>query len=528
MSDTKSTTWLISVLAAAAIGGWSMYFMENRQNDAGEVRRIAGIEGEKQQITSPTNRATPSPDDAAEFEAAIAVLRSETDGLAEQLQIINSERERLDLEREQLNDRLVKAESKQVSLIAEREQLNDRLVKAESEQEPLIAEREQLNDRLAKAESEQESLITEREQLNDRLARAESEQESLVTEREHLNDRLVKAESEQELLVTEREQLRSSLAKAESERQRLESEQVQTNLTLQASNSKGERLSGEQAQLRTSLQMANDKLERLESERIRLRGKLDAAINERERLAAELKSMLEARRLLSSDLQKTREERDRLQLSLDLQIKLKKLELAVSAGRVIDLTTRLDNAGQIINLLQAEVQLLAEERDDVKTRITDLKYKLESGLPAKNVEIELHKNDRTVIRVTGDILFDTGSAELSGAGRQALGHIAAALIKFPTHQISLEGHTDTVPILGALRERYATNWELSIARAASAVRYLQLRGIDAARLRAVGYGEFRPVADNDDPQLRERNRRLEIRLLPSDEKVLEQDLSVSR
>ncbi len=444
MPATKSTSWLISVLAAAAVGGWSMYFMENRQNDSGEVRRTAGIEDEKQQIALLTNRAAPSPDDAAEFEAAIAGLRSERDDLAEQLQIIESERGRQDPQREQLR----------ISLL--------------------------------------------------------------------------KAESELEFLITEREQLRGSLAKAETEREHLESEQVRTNLTLQASNSKDERLSGEQIQLRTSLQMANDKLERLESERVRLSDKLDAAINERERLAAELKSMLDARRLLSSDLQKTREERDRLQLSLDLQIKLKKLELAVSAGRVIDLTTRLDNAGQIINLLQAEVQLLAEERDDVKTRITDLKYKLESSLPAKNVEIELHKNDRTVIRVTGDILFDTGSAELSGAGRQALGHIAAALIKFPTHQISLEGHTDTVPILGALRERYATNWELSIARAASAVRYLQLRGIDAARLRAVGYGEFRPVADNDDPQLRERNRRLEIRLLPGDEKVLEQDLSVSR
>ena len=465
MSATKSTSWLISVLAAAAVGGWSMYFMENRQNDSGEVHRTAGIEGEKQQIALLTNRAASSPGDTAEFEAAIAGLRSERDGLAEQLQIIESERGRQDPEREQLRIALLKAES---------------------------------------------------------------ELESLVAEREKFGDRLVKAESEQEFLITEREQLRGSLAKAETEREHLESEQVQTNLTLQASNSKDERLSGEQVELRTSLQMANDKLERLESERIRLSDNLDAAINERERLAAELKSMLDARRLLSSDLQKTREERDRLQLSLDLQIKLKKLELAVSAGRVIDLTARLDNAGQIINLLQAEVQLLAEERDDVKTRITDLKYKLESGLPAKNVEIELHKNDRTVIRVTGDILFDTGSAELSGAGRRALGHIAAALIKFPTHQISLEGHTDTVPILGALRDRYATNWELSIARAASAVRYLQLRGIDAARLRAVGYGEFRPVADNDDPQLRERNRRLEIRLLPGDEKVLEQDLSVSR
>jgi len=442
-----------------------MYFIENRESDAGELRRVAEVESQNQQVTAPANRAATSQDDGAEFEAAIAGLRSERDSLTAELKFINSERARLDAEREQLRDRLVAAESERESLIAERGQLGNRLVEAESGQERLLAEREQLSNRLVEVESE---------------------------------------------------------------RERLENEQVQMTLGLQATNFKGERLAGERTELRTSLEMANKKLEQLESDRIRLSGRLIAAIDERERLAVELESLLDARRRLSSDLKKTKIERDMLQLSLDREIKIKELELAESAGRVLDLTSRLENAAQIISLLQARVQVLVQERDDVKSRFADLKYKLESGLPSKNVEIEQRENDRTVIRVTGDILFESGSAELSDAGRVALAQIAAALVDFPTHQISLEGHTDSVPITGALRERYATNWELSIARAASAVRYLQLQGIDATRMRAVGYGEFRPVADNDDPQQRERNRRLEIRLLPGDGTVLEQDLNVSR
>ena len=442
-----------------------MHFVENREKDAGNLSRITEIESQKQQIASPVDQAPLSQLDTAELEAAVVGIRSERDSLADELRIIKSERQRFEVEREQLKSSLVKAES---------------------------------------------------------------DRERLITERDQLSGRLVRNESEQELLITEREQLRSSLAKAETERERLASEQAQTDLNLQASNARGDRLTGEQTELRTSLQMANDKLERLVSERISLRGNLTAAIKERERLAAELESMLDARRQLSSDLQKTKKERDQLRLSLDQQIKIKKTELAESAGLVVELTDRLDDAVQIIDQLQALVQALSQEKDDVETRFSDLKTKLETGLQPKNVEIEQQENDRTVIRVTGDILFDAGSAELSDAGHEALGHIAAALIGFPNHQVSLEGHTDTVPITGTLRQRYATNWELSVARAASAVRYLQLQGIDAARLRAVGYGEFRPVVDNDDPQLRERNRRLEIRLLPGDGTELEQDLRVRR
>ena len=77
--------------------------------------------------------------------------------------------------------------------------------------------------------------------------------------------------------------------------------------------------------------------------------------------------------------------------------------------------------------------------------------------------------------------------------------------------IRVVGHTDNVLIGKTLREKYASNWELSTARAVSVVRYFQDRGrIDPKRLEAVGFGAYRPIAANDTAEDRGRNRRVEI------------------
>ena len=507
MPATKNTAWMVTILVVTTVGGWSMYFIEKKEHKASGARQAVEVESQKQQVASLMARAAELRDAAEQSKVAIAQIRSERTALAKQLQTGKSERERLDQVREQIRNNLIEVESERKRMEAERDQLRDELAGAESEQGRMEAERDQLRDELAGAESEQGRIETERDQLRDELAGAESEQGRMEAERDQLRDELYRAESEIERIEAEREQLRNNLIEAESKQRRLAENPEEMGAQLQTIKTDQQYLAGE---------------------RIRLSGDLISAKNERDRLAAELDEMLETRELLSNDLQKTREERDRLQLNLDQQIQFKETELASSTSRVEDLGTRLGEAGRKIDQLQAEVEVLIRERDDANSRFSSLQIKLESELQSRNVEIEQLKNNRTVIRVAGDILFDAGSAILSEAGRAALGHIAAALVDFPVRQISLEGHTDAVPISETLQDRFATNWELSVARAASAVRYLQLKGINPERLRAVGYGEYRPVADNDDPQLRGRNRRLEIRLLPVDETVLEQDLSATR
>ena len=95
--------------------------------------------------------------------------------------------------------------------------------------------------------------------------------------------------------------------------------------------------------------------------------------------------------------------------------------------------------------------------------------------------------------------------------------VAAILAEHPELKIHVIGHTDNVPIRASARHRFPSNWELSTARATAAVRFLtENAGVDPRRLGAVGYGEFRPIADNTTAEGRARNRRIAITIL-SDE-----------
>ena len=92
--------------------------------------------------------------------------------------------------------------------------------------------------------------------------------------------------------------------------------------------------------------------------------------------------------------------------------------------------------------------------------------------------------------------------------------IAGLLASHSELKIHVIGHTDNVPIRPSAHNRFTSNWELSAARALAAVHYLvDKAGVDPRRLGAVGYGEFRPIADNATPEGRAKNRRIAITIL---------------
>ena len=107
---------------------------------------------------------------------------------------------------------------------------------------------------------------------------------------------------------------------------------------------------------------------------------------------------------------------------------------------------------------------------------------------------------------TDAVLFETGSTELSARGRELLAQIAPVLARVP-NDIRVEGHTDNVP----LNRAGYTNWNLSTDRAVAVLNLLhEAHGLDPARLVAVGYGEFRAISGNENPEGRAANRRVEI------------------
>ncbi|MCC7410895.1 MAG: OmpA family protein [Gammaproteobacteria bacterium] len=110
------------------------------------------------------------------------------------------------------------------------------------------------------------------------------------------------------------------------------------------------------------------------------------------------------------------------------------------------------------------------------------------------------------IELPAGVLFNGGSARVSDAAAPVLAHVAELVAKLPG-TVRVEGHTDDRPI--ATRE-FASNWELSAARAAAVVRGLVQRQVAPARLVAVGYADHRPVADNGSREGRARNRRVLI------------------
>jgi len=123
-------------------------------------------------------------------------------------------------------------------------------------------------------------------------------------------------------------------------------------------------------------------------------------------------------------------------------------------------------------------------------------------------EIEvLFSREGLVMRLSEQTLFESGVASISTAALPLLEKIGA-IVAQTTYLIRIEGHTDDVPIHTAV---FPSNWELSTARAVNVLRYfIEHHRIDAQRLSAEGFGEFRPLVANDTVENQTTNRRVEV------------------
>ena len=141
-----------------------------------------------------------------------------------------------------------------------------------------------------------------------------------------------------------------------------------------------------------------------------------------------------------------------------------------------------------------------------------LEAALGTEIDADQVEIE-QLRDGIRVEMASALLYREGAVELAPSGTRALDKVAPELAS-QTYQIDVVGNTDDLPIEEPFRERYPSNWELAGERAAIVVRHLQSRGVDPGRMRAISAGQYHPVAPNDSPADRARNRRTEILLRP--------------
>lgn len=226
------------------------------------------------------------------------------------------------------------------------------------------------------------------------------------------------------------------------------------------------------------------RLAQLEKEHAQLNTYYKNLLNSSGKLNRDMAQQQEQLLSIQENLEKTRKLNDSLSVSLaEREKKVKELEqvLASKDKAVQDLKNRITNA------------LLNFKENDISVKV---------------------KNGKVYVSLAEQLLFGSGSIDVDSKGVMALQQLAKAIKDQQDINIMVEGHTDNVPI--SKKSQYMSdNWDLSVMRATSITKILTKAGVSPKQITASGRGEFSPLAANDTPQNKQRNRRTEIIITPN-------------
>jgi chemotaxis protein MotB len=208
--------------------------------------------------------------------------------------------------------------------------------------------------------------------------------------------------------------------------------------------------------------------------------------------------------------------------------------LSADAQARVDLLTRqINTLQQQLARLESALEVSETKARDQQVQIVDLGRRLNLALASKVEELARYRSEffgrlrealgeNSAIRIVGDrfifdaeVLFESGSPNLEAGGRQQIQRVAQTLREISQRipadlgwVLQVDGHTDKRPVV----RTFASNWELSTARAMSVVRALMADGVPPDRLSAAGFAEFQPIDPRDDEAAYRRNRRIELKL----------------
>jgi chemotaxis protein MotB len=266
--------------------------------------------------------------------------------------------------------------------------------------------------------------------------------------------------------------------------------------------------------------------------------KFDAAVEDARTAHAQLAGALDREKADEAAIAKLRDELDGVQAQMqareqklsDLSTASHNLQAQLDEETAINAKQRgeLERLGKNVDQMLREKGTMAHALEDAKTRLDELRkaqaaaearaqlfrqfvQKFKSMIDAGQLKIAT-RNGRLVLQLPNDVLFDSAQTAIKPAGKDALLQVARVLATLTGRTFQVAGHTDNVPIQ---TPRFPSNWELSTARAVEVVKLLVSQGLEPKALSAAGYGEFDPVAVNDSPDGRAKNRRIEITLQPN-------------
>jgi chemotaxis protein MotB len=423
--------------------------------------------------------------------------------LREQQERQGAERDAMRAERDRLAARLadleVSARGAAGRIASLEERLADALSRAEARGGDAAASVRDLTEARRALAAEREALATARQQLAEQQARTGTAE----TQRAQVTADLATARAELERTRQALEAMRQQMAALD--------QQVTTDrATIEARLSDITRLN-EQVRALTALR---DELERRAQAALDRAGSQDQA-----RQQAEAAARAEAERRAAAEA--AGGEQARLAESARAQVAL--LTQQITALRA--------ELARIAAVLEAE-EAAGRDKD---AQISALGQRLNAALAARVEELQRYRSDffgrlrdvlgdRPEVRIVGDrfvfqseVLFPVGSAELSAAGTQQLREIAKVLLdvsqRFPSGLawiLRVDGHADRSPIRPGAR--YASNWELSAARAIAVAQVLIAEGLPANRVAATAFGDNQPLDNAETPEAFARNRRIELRL----------------
>jgi chemotaxis protein MotB len=177
--------------------------------------------------------------------------------------------------------------------------------------------------------------------------------------------------------------------------------------------------------------------------------------------------------------------------------------------------TNADQAASGLKATQADLDALRAARVDDEKRLEAFRAltdKFRKMIDSGKLQVVI-RHGRMIVKLPAEILFASGSADVSKGGHAALGEVAGVLKQMTDRRFMVAGHTDNVPI--SQPSPFKNNLELSIARAERVTEELIGAGMSPGRLSVAGYSEYEPVRENSSEAGRHENRRIEIVLLPN-------------
>lgn len=259
---------------------------------------------------------------------------------------------------------------------------------------------------------------------------------------------------------------------------------------------------------------ALDELARSEAEREALGEEIDRLEQRIAELDAEMAAEMQRRDRIERDLRED---------SVGLERRVRQLQDQFDGARaeVDRLETVLSHRGaeyqSLLRRLES-IQALEQEVRDRNRIYEDVIARFRSLMDGGQLSVAIVRG-RLVIQLPQDVLFASGSATLGSEGRAVVSQVGQVLGGFEGRRFQVEGHTDNVPIA---TERFPSNWELSSARSLAVVKLLAQQGVAPENLSGAAYGEYQPIAPNDDRASRAQNRRIEIVMLPNLDVIAEE------